>query len=323
MSAAFEAYRAGGRIGGRYAIGKSILGFLICLVVLTVGTVVGLTVALGVTGYSFTDLPSVLDDRAAVSLPPEDAQILSMALLFATLFGLAWLIPGVWMVQRILHGRPFNVVLGAERRIKWGALALGALIAGALAPAGTFIAAEFGVVEISTRELPAFWAIVAPLFVVMIFLQSAAEEVLFRGYLLQTLAGRYRSMILWAIIPSLLFAVLHFSGGALEDSIAYIVAVFAFGLFASALVWRTGGISLPIGFHAGNNVMALLLFEPPFGVEGIGLFSIEIAEGALTTLVAVECALFLVVFLILARIAPVETPRPAGPWDETAAADGR
>ncbi|MEM8709318.1 MAG: hypothetical protein AAGG01_00085, partial [Planctomycetota bacterium] len=72
------------------------------------------------------------DDPDAAGVPHQDVRIdlgATASILFATLFGLAWIIPGVWIAQRALHGRPFRTVLGAEGRLKRGAFWAGMLAA--------------------------------------------------------------------------------------------------------------------------------------------------------------------------------------------------
>ena len=44
----------------------------------------------------------------------------------------------------------------------------------------------------------------------LILMQVAAEEVAFRGYLLQQLRARFRSPLVWAVLPALVFGALHF-----------------------------------------------------------------------------------------------------------------
>ncbi len=310
MSEAFEAYRAGGRVGGSYAVGKTILGFLIALVMLTIGTITGLVLAIWASGLSFNELIFAMDPASGVldSMTPAQASIATASILFATLFGLAWIIPGVWIAQRALHGRPFRSVLGAEGRLKRGAFWAGMLAAFILAPLSTFALDAMGFLNLTVLETPPNWALIAIVLGVLICFQAAAEEILFRGYLLQTLAARYRWFLIWGVFPSVLFAVLHFSGGDTGYGWYYIFATFAFGVFASALVWKTGGISLPIGYHIGNNLMALLIFESPFGVEGIGLLKIEIEDTVIPSLVAAECLFLLALYFVLAAVVRPEDP---------------
>ena len=82
-----------------------------------------------------------------------------------------------------------------------------------------------------------------------------AEEVFFRGFLLQGLARRWR---FWpaAVVTSALFAFAHIWW-------QFYLPVFVLGLAFSWLFWRTGSIWASIAAHATINatsfVVALLL----------------------------------------------------------------
>ncbi len=98
-----------------------------------------------------------------------------------------------------------------------------------------------------------FW-----LFLIVIILttplQAAAEEVFFRGYLLQALGSVMATPWFGIVVSSVIFALLHGS-----QSPALFVDRLAFGLLAAFLVWRTGGLEASIGIHVANNVLAYLL----------------------------------------------------------------
>ncbi len=83
--------------------------------------------------------------------------------------------------------------------------------------------------------------------------QAAAEEVVFRGLLMQTVGAWLRHPA-WAILlPLPLFVIGHdYNAVGLVD-----VAVFA--AVAGYLSWRTGGLEAAIGMHVVNNVGALII----------------------------------------------------------------
>jgi membrane protease YdiL (CAAX protease family) len=97
------------------------------------------------------------------------------------------------------------------------------------------------------------------LFVVILLttpLQSAAEEVGFRGYLSQAVASWFARPMVGTLVAgavsATLFAVAH---GGQEP--ALFADRFAFGAVASWLVWRTGGLEASIALHAANNLVSL------------------------------------------------------------------
>ena len=84
-------------------------------------------------------------------------------------------------------------------------------------------------------------------------IQAAAEEVLFRGYLMQALGLVWHREWFAIVGSALLFALFHGT-----QNLPLFADRFAFGLIAGALVWRTGGLEASIGAHIANNLGAFL-----------------------------------------------------------------
>jgi membrane protease YdiL (CAAX protease family) len=84
-------------------------------------------------------------------------------------------------------------------------------------------------------------------------IQAAAEEVFFRGYLMQALGLVWRQQWFPVVGSALMFALFH---GVQNPPLFF--HRFAFGLIMGALVWRTGGLEASIGVHIANNLGAFL-----------------------------------------------------------------
>jgi hypothetical protein len=85
------------------------------------------------------------------------------------------------------------------------------------------------------------WMSFLPLALVGVLIQTGAEEVLFRGYLQQQLAARFSSPILWMVLPSAIFAALHYQPEVMGDNTWLMMgAVFVFALLAADLTAVTG-----------------------------------------------------------------------------------
>jgi membrane protease YdiL (CAAX protease family) len=85
-------------------------------------------------------------------------------------------------------------------------------------------------------------------------IQAAAEEIFFRGYLLQALGSLVARPWFGIIVSSLVFAMLHGT-----QNLPLFADRLAFGLLAALLVWRTGGLEAGIAAHVINNVFAYLV----------------------------------------------------------------
>jgi uncharacterized protein len=107
-----------------------------------------------------------------------------------------------------------------------------------------------------------------------ILLQVTAEELVFRGYLLQELAARFRSPLIWAGLSSLLFGLGHYQPGAYGAN-AWPIVLWAvlFGLAAADLTARTGTIGAAIGLHFANNLAAFLFIGVRGDMDGLALWT--------------------------------------------------
>lgn len=104
------------------------------------------------------------------------------------------------------------------------------------------------------------WLLYLPWALLVLLIQTTAEEMFYRGYLQQQIAARFESPIIWMTLPNLAFALVHWSNGIDSvDSVFYVVWAFLFGLAASDLVARTGSLGAAIGFHFANNIFAFVV----------------------------------------------------------------
>lgn len=101
----------------------------------------------------------------------------------------------------------------------------------------------------------------APLLLTAVFIlpvQCAAEEVVFRGLITQSLVswwGRNRWAVLAAVLVSAaVFTVVH----GLQNP-ALLTQRFGMALILSWLTWRTHGLEAAIGMHIANNALGVLL----------------------------------------------------------------
>jgi membrane protease YdiL (CAAX protease family) len=206
--------------------------------------------------------------------------------------------PAAWVVMKVLHGTPFGALLSPERRMRWGDFGRGLLLAvGFWALTLAFSVPVGGFPERSTVEFATWTTIIVPL-AVLVFFQASAEELIFRGYILQQLAVRWRSPLIWGALPAFLFGLAHYdNGAALGAGWLYVTATLLFGLTAAALVWRTGSLAAAMGLHTGLNIFSLSGIGLEGVVEGTQLYLYD-GAGAKELLMA-DCAATLALFLFI------------------------
>lgn len=117
----------------------------------------------------------------------------------------------------------------------------------------------------------------APVALPLLLVQVSAEELLFRGYLLQQLAARSTARLVWMVVPSALFGALHYTPGTFgANAIWPALWAAAFGCLAADLTARTGTIGAAIGLHFATNASALFLVGLYGHMDGLALYTIVI-----------------------------------------------
>ena len=256
--AAFERYVAPAR--AKPGSVRLVLGFVLIVTLWLVWTALVMGAAVGLEiyrGRSWAEAVDLLGLQLTADSPG------AIALMLATFLGI-W--PAVWAAVRLLHSRPFGTVLAPERRVRWGELGAGLLLALLFWGAGMVVALAIAGPPARSGVALAHWALWAAPLAALVFAQAAGEELLFRGYLLQQLAARWRPAFVWGFLPAFLFGLAHVDAGREAGlNLVYVATTTMFGLIAAVLVWRTGALWAAMGLHAGNNFGAVGLT----GLEGV------------------------------------------------------
>lgn len=94
----------------------------------------------------------------------------------------------------------------------------------------------------------------------VIFIQIAAEELVFRGYLQSQLAARFENPAVWILLPSILFGLMHYNPADYGSNAIWVVAwATLFGVIAADLTARTGNLGAAFALHFANNINAILI----------------------------------------------------------------
>lgn len=180
-------------------------------------------------------------------------------------FNLGLLAVGVPAVALAVRwaGRRRGVARGSLHAVtghfRWGLLARAAILVlpvFALMNLGSFVLLPPE--DLSVPDMGASLLAVYAVIIVVTPLQCAAEEYVFRA-LPQQLLGTWLRSPWWGIVlPVPLFVLGHEYGWAGQ------IDIVVFALCMGVLVWKTGGIELPILVHTANNLTLFLLapFSP-------------------------------------------------------------
>ena len=228
--------------------------YLAVLVVVFIATQIG---AIPFTVYQiFTSgtLETGVVDEAAIATPHDSIGLALMLLSFAVGLGVLFLLARWWQKKR-----PADITTGRSR-FDWKRVVFGAAVWGVLTLAVTVAQVSGDSDVVFNFDASRFF----PLLLVGLLLfpfQTAMEEVLFRGYLMQGTTIMTRSGIGALIITSLIFGLMHAANPEIGTYGFWVVMpqYVIMGLVLGYVTIKDDGIELALGMHFANNLLASLL----------------------------------------------------------------
>lgn len=187
----------------------------------------------------------------AILTSPLVLLVLGFALIIA-------LLPPLILVARWVQKRPASSLVSVTGGVRWRWLGE------CLATAVAVFAVAFGVMVTSDLIMGvpegtgfpgwADYARIVLIAVLIVPLQSATEEFVFRGFLLQTFTAWFRTPWPGMVVCSLLFL----AGHGYTDPVVW-AELFLMAMTMSWLAIRTGGLEAAIGLHTANNALTLVV----------------------------------------------------------------
>lgn len=190
---------------------------------------------------------------------------------FAAVGSITILLPALWIVVHFLHRRSIFSLIAPNNRISWRYWQIAAMVVALIGIADMIL--TFSTTEATQQLTIARWIPLAFIAAVLVFLQTAAEELIFRGYLQQQLAARFQSRWIWLVLPSVGFGALHWNPGTFGGN-AWLVIVVAtlIGLIAGDMTARLGNLSAAMGMHFANNILVFIFLNVPGQSSGVALY---------------------------------------------------
>jgi membrane protease YdiL (CAAX protease family) len=162
---------------------------------------------------------------------------------------------GAAVIQTVArtHKRPWQSVLSSSLAIDWRRVAIGIGVQAVLVLAILLLAHLTGLIGDFWRLPKAEHWLATVLALLLVPLQAASEELVFRGYLTQALGRICRNRVIIVAVVGLLFALVHFNVyGPLTTPYMFGISV----LF-SLVTLRDGGLELAIGAHIAQNWLSI------------------------------------------------------------------
>jgi uncharacterized protein len=271
---------------------------LVLVVVVTILATAGLIAALvALTGGWFG-----IDDLADSLATPFGGAVTLLA-------GAAlWL--GLAAGLRLLHRRPLASIIGHDGWEGRRDLFAGVIVGIAVPLAAGLLTIPIGPVPERSGVAAGTWLLLLLPIAALILVQSAAEEAFFRGYLPQVLAAKRAGPLVWFVVPTLLFATLHwYDSVPLWKNLAVIVSIAVFAVGMMILVIRTGRIAAACGVHWGNNIVALQFVTLDEGFAGLALYQLPPLSDPAWTAITLGAQVVITVPVTALQVALLLHPR--------------
>ena len=243
--------------------------------------ILGATLALSVYGLGMLGLGFAFGYLGFLSAGFENGRnAQDLAILLLTFFPM-WL--GLALVVRYIHKMPFQTLFGSDLRFNWRHFWIGALTILGFALGYeliwhsinfVFLANDYYAFNTALTFWPSFlWSL--PI-IVLLFVQIGAEELFFRGYLLQTITARGGGFLIAGGLPSLVFGLGHFDPQFGTNAYYYVLNTTVVGIILCCITLRTGNIGAAFGLHFANNFVVCFLLGIEGHLDAMALFRAEI-----------------------------------------------
>lgn len=170
------------------------------------------------------------------------------------------LVFGIFLAVKLIHGRSLRSLISPSGKFSYQrfltgyGLWLGLL----LVLLGVSYWLEPG--DLTLTFSPQKWLLLLVASLLLTPIQIAAEELFCRGYLMQGLGLLTRNRLVLVSVPSLLFALAHFSNPEMARGAVWMALQYwALGVFLALLTLRDNRLELALGIHAAQNMFVLLL----------------------------------------------------------------
>ncbi|MBE7959840.1 MULTISPECIES: CPBP family intramembrane glutamic endopeptidase [Bacillus] len=245
---------------GRNSVSRYLLSLLVIVGLFFFGSI--LTVFYMFLMSAFNPSLTINWDEGALSDPLADIYLQHIVYFIA--------IPGIWIAVRFIMKRRFLSIITPNQSLNWKRIFFGF---------GTYVVLMFvaGLIDFTIHQdrfsLQEFHAsrflLLLAAAVLLVPIQTSAEEFLFRGFLLQFAGKLTANAVVLTVIIGGLFGALHFGNpemenGALWAGIGYVTI----GMIWTFITIKTGSLEMSLGGHAANNMFLFIFLTEDHSVYG-------------------------------------------------------
>lgn len=235
---------------------------------------------------------------AAAGFTGVDVLITFVVFMLASLF----FIFGIFLAVRFIHQRRFLTLITPERRISFRRFFQGFIVWLVLVGLMSLLEALlYPGRYVWTMDLRRFLPFIF-LAVFFIPIQTSAEELFFRGYLLQSFGLRLRNIWVLSLLSGVLFGLPHLLNPEAQAN-PWLMSVYYIGIGAvmAYVTLRDGRLELALGLHAANNLFSAIMANYTVTVMPTpSLFTVN----TLDVVYSVTSALFALLIFVLVFFGP-------------------
>lgn len=225
-------------------VGTYILTISLVFLALLVGQFTSELIATRFLGFSIIQLP----DWANLSVVLILLLIPFVVILATLLFSL-----------KVFHKRKLLTLFTSRDHFDWRRYGLSFFIWGTIMTGILFVNYLLGAKLFWNFDQSKFWTLLLVSFT-LLPLQTAAEDLFFRSFLLQGFQKSFGKVWLSILLTGILFGLMH-AGNPEVGKLGNLVLIYYIGtgLFLSLLTHMDDGMELGMGYHAANNIFAALI----------------------------------------------------------------
>jgi len=229
---------------------RYLIGSLLVIIAATVGQIPLLIALIMENGM---DMFTGNSQQMMASLNPNFLtflMLLSFAVGFVGLFG----------ALRGLHQQSFKSVTTTRKKVDWKRILFGFTLVAIFTIVVTFIDYQTNPAHYELNFKPIPFLILFVIAIIFVPIQTSLEEYVFRGYLMQGFGLLAKNRWFPLLMTSLIFGGLHFFNPEVGQMGKVIMVYYiGTGLFLGIMTLMDEGMELALGFHAGNNLIGVLL----------------------------------------------------------------
>jgi hypothetical protein len=270
-----------------YVVGVFILGIVLLIGNLPFGVVLMRKIGANATQLTMTEQLQVL---------PPNTTLFLLLLPFALVFG------AILIVTKVLHKISVRELITSRSKVDWQRIGFGfgsVLIASILMLFASYL---IDPTSMQWNFKPKAFAVLVLISVLMVPLQTSAEELFFRGYLMQGLGRIFPRRLVPFVISSTLFGLLHFANPEV-DKLGDIILItyLTTGFFLGAISLMDEGLELALGFHAGNNLFLSLFLTSDWTVFQTDSLFLDVSEPNVLMYIIGPLVIYTILFLVYAK----------------------